>query len=201
MSERQQEIERSIITKFRKTIWRPFTKAIRDYELIKENDKIAVCISGGKDSVLLAKCMEEIKKHGKVNFEVVFIVMNPGYNDKNLNKIIENAKILGIEIKVFDSDIFSVVNKHASDSPCYLCARMRRGYLYNKAKELGYEVVVLDSQNDPAKEVSNMEDLTVKDVDIVLLNPVDSDSAIASVICFNISGVIYDLLSLKPLIQ
>ena len=91
MSERQQEIERSIITKFRKTIWRPFTKAIRDYELIKENDKIAVCISGGKDSVLLAKCMEEIKKHGKVNFEVVFIVMNPGYNDKNLNKIIENA--------------------------------------------------------------------------------------------------------------
>ena len=86
MKERQKEIERSIITKFRKSIWRPFTKAVRDYELIQENDKIAVCISGGKDSVLLAKCLEEIKKHGKVNFDLVYIVMNPGYNDANLNE-------------------------------------------------------------------------------------------------------------------
>ena len=115
MLERQHQIERSIITKFRKEIWRPFTKAIRDYELIEENDKIAVCISGGKDSVLLAKCLEEIKKHGKVKFELVYIVMNPGYNDNNLNKILENAKILGIDIQVFNSDIFDVVNKHASD--------------------------------------------------------------------------------------
>ena len=89
MPERKNEIERSIITKFRKSIWRPFTKAIRDYELIQENDKIAVCISGGKDSIILAKCLEELKKHGKVNFDLVYIVMNPGYNDQNLNKIIE----------------------------------------------------------------------------------------------------------------
>ena len=143
MLDRQQEIERSIITKFRKTIWRPFTKAVRDYKLISENDKIAVCISGGKDSVLLAKCMEEIKKHGKVNFDLVYLVMNPGYNDKNLQRIIDNAKTLGIDIKIFNSNIFDVVDKHASDSPCYLCARMRRGCLYSKAQELGCNKIAL----------------------------------------------------------
>ena len=152
MNERQREIERSIITKFRKTIWRPFTKAIRDYELIQENDKIAVCISGGKDSVLLAKCLEEIKKHGKVNFDLVYIVMNPGYNDANLNKIIENAKVLGIDIQVFNSDIFDVVNKHASDSPCYLCARMRRGFLYDRAKSLGCNKIALGHHFDDVVE-------------------------------------------------
>ena len=152
MLERQKEIEHSIITKFRKTIWRPFTKAVRDYELISEGDKIAVCISGGKDSVLLAKCMEEIKKHGKVNFDLVYIVMNPGYNDKNLERIIENAKTLGIDIKIFNSDIFEVVNKHASDSPCYLCARMRRGFLYDHAKSLGCNKIALGHHFDDVIE-------------------------------------------------
>lgn len=152
MDERKQEIERSIITKFRKTIWRPFTKAIRDYELIQENDKIAVCISGGKDSVLLAKCLEEIKKHGKVKFDLVYLVMNPGYNDKNLQKILENAKILGIDIQVFNSDIFAVVDKHASDSPCYLCARMRRGFLYDHAKSLGCNKIALGHHFDDVVE-------------------------------------------------
>ena len=134
--DRKQEIERSIITKFRKTIWRQFIKAVRDYEMIKENDKIAVCISGGKDSMLLAKCLEELQKHGNVKFDLVYIVMNPGYNEVNNQKIMENAKELGIDIQIFNSDIFDVVNKHASDSPCYLCARMRRGFLYDKAKKL-----------------------------------------------------------------
>ena len=152
MLEKQQEIERSIITKFRKTIWRPFTKAVRDYELIKENDKIAVCISGGKDSILLAKCMEELKKHGKVNFDLTYIVMNPGYNDENLNKIIENAKKTGIEIQIFNSDIFDIVNKHASDSPCYLCARMRRGFLYDHAKSLGCNKIALGHHFDDVVE-------------------------------------------------
>lgn len=149
---RQQEIERSIITKFRKSIWRPFTKAVREYELIKENDKIAVCISGGKDSVILAKCMEELKKHGKVNFDLVYLVMNPGYNDKNLKKIIDNAETLGIDIQVFNSNIFDVVNKHASDSPCYLCARMRRGFLYDHAKSLGCNKIALGHHFDDVIE-------------------------------------------------
>lgn len=152
MLNQKQEIERSIITKFRKSIWRPFTKAVRDYELIQENDKIAVCISGGKDSVLLAKCMEEIKKHGRVKFDLVFLVMNPGYNDKNLQKILDNAKTLGIDIKIFNSDIFSVVDKHASDSPCYLCARMRRGFLYDHAKSLGCNKIALGHHFDDVVE-------------------------------------------------
>ncbi len=152
MLNEKQEIERSIITKFRKTIWRPFTKAIRDYNLIQENDKIAVCISGGKDSILLAKCMEEIKKHGKIKFDLVFLVMNPGYNDENLQKIISNAKQLGIDIQIFNSDIFNVINKHASDSPCYLCARMRRGFLYDHAKALGCNKIALGHHFDDVIE-------------------------------------------------
>ena len=148
----KQEIERSIITKFRKTIWRQFIKAVRDYEMIKENDKIAVCISGGKDSMLLAKCLEELKKHGNVKFELVYIVMNPGYNEKNKEKIIENAKKLGIDIQMFSSDIFDVVNKHASDSPCYLCARMRRGFLYDHAKQLGCNKIALGHHFDDVVE-------------------------------------------------
>lgn len=152
MLDRKQEIERSIITKFRKNIWRPFTKAIRDYNLIQEGDKIAVCISGGKDSILLAKCMEEIKKHGKIKFDLVFLVMNPGYNDSNLQKIIKNAELLGIDINIFNSDIFSIINKHASDSPCYLCARMRRGFLYDHAKALGCNKIALGHHFDDVIE-------------------------------------------------
>lgn len=148
----QKEIERSIITKFRKVIWRPFTKAVREYELIKENDKIAVCISGGKDSMLMAKCLEELQKHGKVKFDLVYIVMNPGYNEKNYQKILENAKTLGIDIQVFDSDIFDVVDKYATASPCYLCARMRRGFLYARAKELGCNKIALGHHFDDVVE-------------------------------------------------
>lgn len=149
---KKEEIERSIITKFRKPIWRKFIKAVRDYELIKENDKIAVCISGGKDSMLLAKCLEELQKHGNVKFDLVYIVMNPGYNEQNNKKIIENAKELGIDIQIFKSDIFDVVNKHASDSPCYLCARMRRGFLYDHAKQLGCNKIALGHHFDDVVE-------------------------------------------------
>lgn len=143
MLTRKEEIERTIITKFRKVIWRPFTKAIRDYELIEKNDKIAVCISGGKDSMLMAKCLEEIQKHGKIPFEIVYLVMDPGYNEENKNKIIENAKTLGINITIFQSDIFEIVDKDEKGSPCYLCARMRRGCLYKKAQELGCNKIAL----------------------------------------------------------
>lgn len=152
MLTRKEEIERTIITKFRKVIWRPFTKAIRDYELIEENDKIAVCISGGKDSMLMAKCLEELQKHGKVKFDLVYLVMNPGYNEENKNKIIENAKTLGIDITMFQSDIFEIVNKDDKGSPCYLCARMRRGCLYKKAQELGCNKIALGHHFDDVIE-------------------------------------------------
>lgn len=148
----KEEIERSIITKYRKSIWRPFTKAVRDYKLISENDKIAVCISGGKDSMILAKCLEELQKHGKVKFELEYIVMDPGYNTENREKIIENAKKLGININIFNSDIFEVVNTHAADSPCYLCARMRRGFLYARAQELGCNKIALGHHFDDVIE-------------------------------------------------
>lgn len=124
--DRQREIERSIIKKFRKPVWRRFTKAINEYELIKDGDKIAVCISGGKDSMLMAKLFQELARHGKKNFEVVFLVMNPGYNDANYQLILSNARTLGIPITVFESEIFDIV-KDEKNSPCYLCARMRRG--------------------------------------------------------------------------
>lgn len=149
---KKEEIERSIITKFRKTIWRQFTKAVRDYELINEGDKIAVCISGGKDSMLLAKCLEELQKHGKKKFELFYIVMDPGYNKENRNKIIENAKNLGIKIDIFNSDIFEVVDNYAKQSPCYLCARMRRGFLYSRAKELGCNKIALGHHFDDVIE-------------------------------------------------
>ena len=134
--ERCLEIERSIIKTYRKDLWSRFIKAVRDYELINENDKVMVCISGGKDSFLLAKLIQELIRHGKVKFEACYVVMNPGYTEQNLNKIKENAKILNIPIEIFDSDIFSVVS-NVTDSPCYLCARMRRGCLDNHAKEIG----------------------------------------------------------------
>lgn len=140
--EEYKEIERSIIKKFRKEIWSRFVKAVSEYELIKENDKIMVCISGGKDSYLLAKCIEELIKHGKFPFEAHYVIMNPGYNKENMDLILENAKRLNINIEVFESNIFDVV-KDVEKSPCYLCARMRRGCLYNKAKELGCNKIAL----------------------------------------------------------
>lgn len=140
--ERSEEITKSITKRFRKEIWKMFVKGISEYEMIKEGDKIAVCISGGKDSMLMAKCFQEIQKHQKMNFELEFIVMNPGYNEVNKQKIIDNSKILGIPITMFETDIFSrVVN--IENNPCYLCARMRRGYLYEKAKELGCNKIAL----------------------------------------------------------
>ena len=136
------DIERSIIKKFRKEIWRKFTAAINEYKLIEDGDKIAVCISGGKDSMLMAKLFQELKRHGKQNFEVVFLVMNPGYNDINYQTILDNAKLLNVPITVFKSEIFDIV-ADVGDSPCYLCARMRRGHLYSKAKELGCNKIAL----------------------------------------------------------
>ena len=146
-----QEIERALIKKFRKPIWRKFTQAINDYDLIQEGDKIAVCISGGKDSMLLAKLMQELQRHGKFPFELVFLVMDPGYNPRNRKKIEDNAKLLNIPITVFESPIFnSVVD--IKDNPCYLCARMRRGYLYNNAKMLGCNKIALGHHFDDVIE-------------------------------------------------
>lgn len=148
---RIREIERSIIKIFRKPVWRRFTKAINEYELIKDGDKIAVCISGGKDSMLMAKLFQELARHGKKNFEVVFLVMNPGYNEANYQLILENSRTLGIPITVFQSEIFDVVAGEES-SPCYLCARMRRGYLYSRAKELGCNKIALGHHYDDVIE-------------------------------------------------
>ena len=141
--DRYKEIERSIIKKYRKEIWSRFVSAVKEYQLIKENDKIMVCISGGKDSFLMAKCMQELVRHGKFPFDVKYVVMNPGYNEYNLKVIKDNAKLLNIPILVFESDIFEVADKVGGESPCYLCARMRRGYLYSKAKELGCNKIAL----------------------------------------------------------
>lgn len=145
------EIEKSIIKKYRKDIWAKFVKGINDYNMIKENDKIAVCISGGKDSFLLAKCMQELKRHGKIPFELEFIVMDPGYNDVNRKLIIENAYNLNIPIRIFETNIFSVVDDVES-SPCYLCARMRRGNLYSYAQSLGCNKIALGHHFDDVIE-------------------------------------------------
>ena len=149
--ENVKEIERSIVKKFRKPIWRKFTQALNEYHLIQDGDKIAVCISGGKDSMLMAKLFQELKRHGKNNFELVFLVMNPGYNDLNYNVILNNAKILDIPITVFKTEIFDTV-VDITESPCYLCARMRRGYLYSKAKELGCNKIALGHHYDDVIE-------------------------------------------------
>ena len=187
------DVERSIIKKFRKEIWRKFTRAINEYELIKDGDKIAVCISGGKDSMLMAKLFQELLRHGKKNFELVFLVMNPGYNQINYETILNNAKLLEVPITVFKTEIFDIVagvgnpqdesagthgeslsiqgeslGNHGESkgsrgellgsrgdplgSPCYLCARMRRGYLYSKAKELGCNKIALGHHYDDVIE-------------------------------------------------
>ena len=152
--ERYKEIERSIIKKYRKEIWAKFVKAVKDYKLINENDIVMVCISGGKDSFLLAKCVQELQKHGGVPFEVCYVCMNPGYNEVNKEKILENAKILNINLEMFDSDIFEVANNLNEKSPCYMCARMRRGHLYNKAKELGCNKIALGHHFDDVIETT-----------------------------------------------
>lgn len=151
LADRAKDVERSIIKKFKKTIWRQFTKAINEYEMIKDGDKIAVCISGGKDSMLMAKLFQELERHGKKNFEVVFLVMNPGYNEVNYETIMNNAKILNVPITVFRTEIFDTV-ADITDSPCYLCARMRRGHLYSKARELGCNKIALGHHFDDVIE-------------------------------------------------
>lgn len=150
--EKYREIERSIIKKFRKEIWSKFIKAIKEYDLVQENDKIAVCISGGKDSMLLAKCMQELKRHGQINFELEFITMDPGYHPDNIKIIEDNASLLNIPIKMFKTDVFEVVSKYGASEPCYLCARMRRGHLYAKAKELGCNKIALAHHFDDVVE-------------------------------------------------
>ena len=151
--ERYKEIERSIIKKYRKDIWSKFIHAIIDYELIKENDNIMVCISGGKDSFLMAKCIQELERHGKYKFKAHYVVMDPGYNEKNRKKIEDNAKLLDVPIEIFESDIFDIVTE-VEDSPCYLCARMRRGFLYSRAKELGCNKIALGHHFDDVIETT-----------------------------------------------
>lgn len=143
--------EESLRKKFHKTIFSPFAKACKTYELIQEGDHIAVCISGGKDSMLMAKLFQEIKRHRQVNFELTFLVMDPGYNKKNRELIESNAKKLGIPVTIFESTIFDAVDT-IEKSPCYLCARMRRGYLYSKAKELGCNKIALGHHYDDVIE-------------------------------------------------
>ena len=145
------DIEQSIRKKFKKSIWCKFTKAVREYELVKEGDKIAVCISGGKDSMLMAKLFQELQRHNRFPFEVTFLVMDPGYSKENRQIIENNAKKLRIPLTIFESDIFEAV-LHVEKSPCYLCARMRRGHLYAKAKELGCNKIALGHHYDDVIE-------------------------------------------------
>ena len=149
--ERYEEIEKTITKSYRKEIWKRFIQGISEFQMVNDGDKIAVCISGGKDSMLLAKCFQELKRHSETNFDVVYIVMNPGYNELNKQKIISNAELLNVPINMFETDIFNrVVN--IEDNPCYLCARMRRGYLYEKAKEFGCNKIALGHHFDDVIE-------------------------------------------------
>ena len=153
--ERYQKIERSIITTYRSKIWSKFIKAIKEFELLKPNDKVCVCISGGKDSMILAKCFQELKRHSDFEFDVKFLVMNPGYNERNLEKIKENLAILNIDAVIRETDIFEIANSQTK-SPCYLCARMRRGALYRLAEELGCNKIALGHHFDDVIETTVM---------------------------------------------
>ncbi len=151
-----QNIERSIITTYRKELWSPFVLAVKKYALIQAGDKIAVCISGGKDSMLMAKLMQQLHRHSEVPFEMVFLVMDPGYNEANRKRIEENAAKLEIPITVFESDVFAAANAASGEAPCYLCARMRRGHLYAKAKELGCNKIALGHHKSDVIETTLM---------------------------------------------
>lgn len=153
--EKYQLVERSIIKKYRKEIWNRFVKSVIRYELISEGDKIAVCISGGKDSMLMAKAMQLLQKHGKFSFELVFLVMDPGYNKRNRQVIENNANLLNIPITIFESSIYDIV-AGTEQSPCYLCAKMRRGALYSKAQELGCNKIALGHHFDDVIETTLM---------------------------------------------
>ncbi len=145
------EVEKGLQKKFRKSLWCPFVRAINRYELIREGDRIAVCISGGKDSMLMAKLFQCLKRHNKFHFEVVFLVMDPGYSPANRARIEQNAARLGVPVDIFESSIFESVFE-VEKSPCYLCARMRRGYLYSRAKELGCNKIALGHHYDDVIE-------------------------------------------------
>ncbi len=151
-----QKIERSIITTYRKELWSPFALAVKKYALIQAGDKIAVCISGGKDSMLLAKLMQQLHRHSEVPFELIFLVMDPGYNAENRRRIEENAAKLEIPITVFESDVFAAADAANAEAPCYLCARMRRGHLYAKAKELGCNKIALGHHKSDVIETTLM---------------------------------------------
>lgn len=154
--EKFQEIERSIITTYRKAIWSPFVLAVKKYGLIEAGDKIAVCISGGKDSMLLAKLMGQLQRHSDVPFELVYLMMDPGYQPANRQKIEDNARLMNIPLTVYESDIFAAAETAGGDSPCYLCARMRRGHLYAKAKELGCNKIALGHHKSDVIETTLM---------------------------------------------
>ena len=154
--ERYRQIERSIITTYRKQLWSPFVLAVKKYRLIGAGDKIAVCISGGKDSMLLAKLMQELHRHSEVPFELVFLSMDPGYNAENRKKIEENAALLHIPLEMFSTDIFAAADMLSAQSPCYLCARMRRGHLYAKARELGCNKIALGHHKSDVIETTLM---------------------------------------------
>ena len=149
--ERYQEIERSIIKTYRGRLWAPFIKAVKEYELIKPNDRICVCISGGKDSMLMAKLFQELKRHSDFEFEVKYLVMNPGYNEMNLNQIKKNIEILNIPAEIIETDIFEIANNQEKNQ-CYLCAKMRRGALYKLAKNLGCNKIALGHHYDDVIE-------------------------------------------------
>ncbi|MBQ4160801.1 MAG: tRNA 2-thiocytidine biosynthesis protein TtcA, partial [Clostridia bacterium] len=145
--QRCSEIEKSIIKRYRKQIWSRFTKAVKEYRLINEGDRVCACISGGKDSMLMAKCLQELNRHGPVAFELKFLVMDPGYNEENKKRLLENAALLEIPVEVFETNVFDVAYV-SGGSPCYLCARMRRGYLYSHAKALGCNKIALGHHFD-----------------------------------------------------
>lgn len=148
------DIENTIIKKYRSKLWAPFIKGIQEFDLLQDGDVVGIAISGGKDSLLMAKLFQELVKHGKQKIEIKFIAMNPGYNDRNLNNLIENAKHLEIDLKIFDNNVFEVISKIASDYPCYMCARMRRGSLYNYAKDLGCNKIALGHHFDDIIETT-----------------------------------------------
>ena len=151
-----EEIEKSIQKKYRLQLWSPFIKALKDFNLVEENDKIAVAISGGKDSLLLAKLFQELKRASKINFEVIFIAMNPGFNQRNLDSLKFNLNHLNIPCEIYDNNIFGVADKIAKDYPCFLCAKMRRGSLYTKATELGCNKLALGHHLDDVIETTLM---------------------------------------------
>ena len=154
--EKYQQVERSIITTYRKSIWSPFVLAVKKYDLIQAGDNIVVCISGGKDSMLLAKLMQELHRHSDVPFDLTFLVMDPGYNDENRKKIEESARILNVPMTVFESEVFAAADAANAENPCYLCARMRRGHLYAKAKELGCNKIALGHHKSDVIETTVM---------------------------------------------